>query len=139
LKPTSRLINNHKQMFRDKSVTISYQGRSNDQTVYDELTGDPLISYDDTYNTAIELQAIIKKKASPLPENNEKGENEHIDAIIRLLIDDVLDAGIIFQLGDRFILPNDNQNYYLKKITEQKHVYDQYLEYYIAVSTKEGR
>lgn len=116
--------------------TVSYIAL--DPSSADALTGD----VDDSvaYNaTPIKIGARVVYNPTRAMRNL-VGKDVEFNAVLRLSREDVSNKGIALKFGDAFILPNDSQKVYVKRIVEGKQSGTDFIEYLVFVSaTQHGR
>lgn len=136
MRPTQELKQRYRQALNDRAVEVTYRPFVESSRNLDELTGEPVLE-SEAYGDPLNLKALVE--LSPSQALRAKfGEDQEMDALVKLAVADTAEAGIVFHNGDRFELP-DGLIYHVVAIRRDKQVKGEYLEFQLAVKYQAGR
>ena len=136
MQPSQELRQRFRTAISDRRVEVNYYPYLKDEMIVDTLTGEP-IDESLAYGPAVLLPALANMQPSKAA-RGKFGLEQEISAIVRVHVDEVLDRGIMWYVGDKFMLP-DGMTYFLLLAKRTKQVRGEYLEYSLALERKAGR
>lgn len=136
MQPTTELKQRYRQALHDRAVYVTYRPFVESSQNLDELAVEPIVE-SEAYGDPVNLRALVE--LSPSKALRAKfGEDQDMDAVVKLAVADAATAGIVFHNGDSFELP-DGITYHVVAIRRDKQVKGEYLEFQIAVQYQAGR
>jgi len=136
--PSEFLEKRHRAFLKQSGGTETVLYKAFDPESRDPRTGEVYDEERAYAETTIALPALVE--FSPSQAIREKfGLDINLEAVIRIPAEDIAQEDISLKIGDAFILPGCDRQYYVKKIVKHMQARVDFLEILIALSRRIDR